>query len=221
MSCLTTSINQHLQSSTFFLSDQPIWQQNSSPNPSNSHQSTNSNLNSSVFFFHTLITLHISGITLTWHYSIMALIFKKKPHFSLMHCPQSVYAHHLNSSPRSLSPYLSLSLNSRLKSLASWHYDYNNFECNGFDICTQNTHTVKKQRTCIPCYYCISHSIPPSPQQQSTFWIIIRNYVLQQRTILYLYLKQCITMCIYLLDIYYPKIHLSYILLFIQNKTLV
>ena len=25
-------------------------------------------------------------------------------------------------------------------------------------------------------------------------------------------------MCIYLLDIYYPKIHLSYILLFIQNK---
>ena len=28
-------------------------------------------------------------------------------------------------------------------------------------------------------------------------------------------------MCIYLLDIYYPKIHLSYILLFIQNKTLV
>ena len=28
-------------------------------------------------------------------------------------------------------------------------------------------------------------------------------------------------MCIYLIDIYYnPKIHLSYILLFIQNKTL-
>merc|ERR1712203_304354 len=66
------------------------------------------------------------------------------PHFSLMHCSQSVYAHHLNSSPRSLSPYLSLSLNSRLKSLASWHYDYNNFECNGFDICTQNTHTQSR-----------------------------------------------------------------------------
>ena len=109
----------------------------------------------------------------------MALIFKKpKTHFSLMHCPQSVYAHHLKTHlPRSLSPYLSLSLNSRLKSLASWHYDYNNFECNGFDICTQNTlpHTVKKQRTCIPCYYCISHSIPPSPIQ-STIHILNLSY---------------------------------------------
>ena len=38
----------------FFLSDQPIWQQNSSPNPSNSHQSSNSNLNSSVFILFLL-----------------------------------------------------------------------------------------------------------------------------------------------------------------------
>ena len=53
-----TSINvlpHHLNQSApskfnfFFLSDQPIWQQNSSPNSSNSHQSSNSNLNSSVF----------------------------------------------------------------------------------------------------------------------------------------------------------------------------
>jgi len=121
------------------------------------------------------------------HYGIN---LQKKPHFSLMHCPQSVYAHHLKLiSPFSISLSLSLSLNSRLKSLASWHYDYNNFECNGFDICTQNTHTVKKQRTCIPCYYCISHSIPPSPHNPHSEFII-RNYVLQQRTILYLYLKQ-------------------------------
>jgi len=58
-----TSINvlpHHLNQSApskfnfFFLSDQPIWQQNSSPNPSNSHQSSNSNLNSSVFILFLL-----------------------------------------------------------------------------------------------------------------------------------------------------------------------
>jgi len=95
--------------------------------------------------------------------TIMALIFKKKPPFFAYALPSIC----LCSSSKTHLPVLylliSLSLNSRLKSLASWHYDYNNFECNGFDICTQNTHTVKKQRTCIPCYYCISHSIPPSP----------------------------------------------------------
>ena len=127
------------------------------------------------------------------HYGIN--LQKNQTHFSLMHCPQSVYAHHLKTHLPVLYLLISLSLNSRLKSLASWHYDYNNFECNGFDICTQNTpHTVKKQRTCIPCYYCISHSIPPSPpvnnNPHSEF--IIRNYVLQQRTILYFIFKAVI-----------------------------
>ena len=123
----------------------------------------------------------------------MAFIFKKtqNPFFAYALPSICLCSSSKNSSPRSLSPYLSLSLNSRLKSLASWHYDYNNFECNGFDICTQNTpHTVKKQRTCIPCYYCISHSIPPSPQS-TTIHILNLSYEImysnnEQYCILYL-----------------------------------
>ena len=72
-----TSINvlpHHLNQSApskfnfFFLSDQPIWQQNSSPNPSNSHQSSNSNLNSSfpsstLLLLCILVALLLHGIT--------------------------------------------------------------------------------------------------------------------------------------------------------------
>ena len=128
------------------------------------------------------------------HYGIN--LQKNKTHFSLMHCPQSVYAHHLKTHlPRSLSPYLSLSLNSRLKSLASWHYDYNNFECNGFDICTQNTpHTVKKQRTMhtLLLLYFAQHTTLPPRNNNPHSEFIIRNYVLQQRTILYFIFKAVI-----------------------------
>ena len=118
MSCLTTSQSiSTFKVQLFFLSDQPIWQQNSSPNPSNSHQSSNSNLNSSVFFsfFHTLITLHISGITLTWHYSIMALIFKKKTPFFAYALPSIC----LCSSSKNSSPPFSISLSLSLTQFSS------------------------------------------------------------------------------------------------------
>ena len=120
------------------------------------------------------------ALTLTWHYSIIWHKSSKtqNPFFAYALPSICLCSSSKNSSPPfSISLNLSLSLNSRLKSLASWHYDYNNFECNGFDICTQNTlpHTVKKQRTCIPCYYCISHSIPPSPIQ-STIHILNLSY---------------------------------------------
>ena len=122
----------------------------------------------------------------------MALIFKTQNPFFAYALPSiCLCSSSKNSSPRSLSPYLSLSLNSRLKSLASWHYDYNNFECNGFDICTQNTpHTVKKQRTMhtLLLLYFAQHTTPPP---QTTIHILNLSYEImysnnEQYCILYL-----------------------------------